>query len=134
MKDNLAGANKKIEQLNSNKEEKKSKLENLNKKKVDLENNSKMMQNDFQHQKEFINQLEISLENMKAGKKDTNIISNIQLITDAENNKKNAKIEHDQLFEQIKILSNENKEKKVKLSEMKIKLKDSESKYNYFQK
>jgi structural maintenance of chromosome 2 len=134
MKDNLLGANKKIEQLNRNKDEKNIKLENLNKKKVDLENNSKMLQNEFQHQKEFINQLEISLENMKAGKKDTNIISNIQLITDAENNKKNAKIEHDQLFEQIKILSNENKDKKVKLSEMKIKLKDSESKYNSFQK
>ena len=93
-----------------------------------------MLQNNLQHQKEFINQLEISLANMKAGKKDTNIISNIQLITDAENNKKNAKIEHDQLFEQIKILSNENKEKKVKLSELKIKLKDSESKYNSFKK
>ena len=134
LKDNLLGTDKKIEQLNINKEEKKTKLDNLMKKKLDLENNSKMLQNDLQHQKEFINQLEISLANMKAGKKDTNIISNIQLITDAENNKKNAKIEHDQLFEQIKILSNENKEKKVKLSELKIKLKDSESKYNSFKK
>ena len=62
-----------------------------------------MLQNDFQHQKDFIKQLEISLANLRAGKSDTNIISNIQLITDAENNKKNAKIEHDQLFEQIKI-------------------------------
>ncbi len=99
-----------------------------------MENNAKILQNDFQHQKEFINQLEISLGNMKAGKKDNNVISNIQLISDAENNKKNANIEKDQLFEQIKILSNENKEKKVKLSEMKIKLRDSESKFNSFQK
>ena len=130
LKENLNGVNKKIENLTSNREEKKIALENLNKKKTDLENNCKMLQNDLQHQKEFINQMEISLANMKAGKKDTNIISNIQLISDAENNKKNANIEKDQLFEQIKILSNENKEKKVKLSEMKIKLKDSESKYN----
>ena len=115
LKDNLLGTDKKIEQLNINKEEKKTKLDNLMKKKLDLENNSKMLQNDLQQQK-------------------ANIISNIQLITDAENNKKNAKIEHDQLFEQIKILSNENKEKKVKLSELKIKLKDSESKYNSFKK
>ncbi len=134
IKDNLNNANKKIEKLTSNREEKKIKLENLKKKKADLENNTKILQNDFQHQKDFINQLEISLANMKAGKKDNNIISNIQLISDAENNKKNANIEKDQLFEQIKILSNENKDKKVKLSEMKIKLKDSESKYNSFQK
>ena len=103
------------------------------KKKSDLENNSKLLQNDFQHQKDFIKQLEMSLSNLKAGKSDTNIISNIQLINDAENNKKNAKIEKDQLFEQIKILSNENKNKKVKLNEIKIKLKDSESKFNSFQ-
>ena len=134
LKENINGVNKKIENLASNREEKKITLDNLIKKKADLENNCKMLQNDFQHQKEFINQMEISLANMKAGKKDTNIISNIQLISDAENNKKNANIEKDQLFEQIKILSNENKEKKVKLSEMKIKLKDSESKYNSFQK
>ena len=134
IKDNLNNTNKKIEKLTSNREEKKIKLENLKKKKADLENNTKILQNDFQHQKDFINQLEISLANMKAGKKDNNIISNIQLISDAENNKKNANIEKDQLFEQIKILSNENKDKKVKLSEMKIKLKDSESKYNSFQK
>ena len=97
-------------------------------------NNSNMLKNDFKHQKDFITQLEVSLANMKAGKKDTNVISNVQLISDAENNRKNANIEKDQLFEQIKILSNENKEKKVKLSEMKIKLKESESKYNSFQK
>ena len=94
-------------------------LDNLMKKKSDLENNSKLLQNDFQHQKDFIKQLEMSLSNLKAGKSDTNIISNIQLINDAENNKKNAKIEKDQLFEQIKILSNENKNKKVKLNEIK---------------
>ena len=134
IKDNLVGANKKIEQLTINREEKKIRLENLVKKKGDLENNTKMLQNDFKHQKDFQNQLEISLANMKAGKKDTNIISNVQLISDAENNKKNANIEKDQLFEQIKILSNENKEKKVKLTELKIKLKDSESKYNSFKK
>ena len=134
LKGNLNIGNKKIEQLISNREGKQVKLDNLIKKKNDLENNAKILQNDFQHQKEFINQLEISLGNMKAGKKDNNVISNIQLISDAENNKKNANIEKDQLFEQIKILSNENKEKKVKLSEMKIKLRDSESKFNSFQK
>ena len=134
IKDNLANTNKKLEKLESNLEEKKIKLESFTKKKADLENNTKILQNELQHQKDFINQLEISLANMKAGKKDTNIISNIQLISDAENNKKNANIEKDQLFEQIKILRNENKDKKVKLSEMKIKLKDSESKYNSFQK
>ena len=134
IKENLANTNKKIGKLTSNLEEKKTILENYKKKKTDLENNTKMLQNDFQHQKDFINQLEISLANMKAGKKDTNVISNIQLISDAENNKKNANIEKDQLFEQIKILRNENKDKKVKLSEMKIKLKDSETKYNSFQK
>ena len=134
IKDNLNNANKKIEKLTSNREDKKIKLENLKKKKADLENNTKILQNDFAHQKDLLNQLEISLGNMKAGKKDTNIISNIQLISDAENNKKNANIEKDQLFEQIKILSAENKDKKVKLSEMKIKLKDSESKFNSFQK
>ena len=134
IKDNLNNANKKIEKLTTNREDKKIKLENLKKKKADLENNTKILQNDFAHQKDLLNQLEISLGNMKAGKKDTNIISNIQLISDAENNKKNANIEKDQLFEQIKILSAENKDKKVKLSEMKIKLKDSESKFNSFQK
>ena len=134
IKDNLNNANKKIEKLTSNREDKKIKLENLKKKKADLENNTKILQNDFAHQKDLLNQLEISLGNMKAGKKDTNVISNIQLISDAENNKKNANIEKDQLFEQIKILSAENKDKKVKLSEMKIKLKDSESKFNSFQK
>ena len=118
LKGNLNIGNKKIEQLISNREGKQVKLDNLIKKKNDLENNAKILQNDFQHQKEFINQLEISLGNMKAGKKDNNVISNIQLISDAENNKKNANIEKDQLFEQIKILSNENKEKKVKLSEL----------------
>jgi len=92
IKDNLVATNRKIEQLTVNREEKKTKLENLVKKKTDLENNTKMLQNDFKHQKDFINQLEISLANMKAGKKDTNIISNIQLISDAENNKKNAKL------------------------------------------
>ena len=134
IKDNLNNANKKIEKLTTNREDKKIKLENLKKKKADLENNTKILQNDFAHQKDLLNQLEISLGNMKAGKKDTNVISNIQLISDAENNKKNANIEKDQLFEQIKILSAENKDKKVKLSEMKIKLKDSESKFNSFQK
>ena len=131
---NLSSGNKKIEQLMANREGKQIKLDNLIKKKSDLENNAKILQNDFKHQKDFINQLEISLGNIKAGKKDNNIVSNIQFISDAENNKKNANIEKDQLFEQIKILSNENKEKKVKLSEMKIKLRDSESKYNSFQK
>ena len=92
-----------------------------------------MLKNDSQHQKDFIKQLEISLSNLKAGKSDTNIISNIQLISDVENNKNNANIEKDQLFVQIKILSNENKNKKVKWNEIKIKLKDSESKYNSFQ-
>ena len=134
IKENISNANKKIEQLTSNREQKLIKQENINKKKLDLENNLKMMQNDFSHQKEFLNQLEIGLTNVRAGKKDTNIISNIQLISDAENNKKNANIEKEQLFEQINILNKEQKEKKVKLSEMKIKLKDSESKYNYYQK
>ena len=134
LKENLVNSNEKIEKLKSNNDGNKLKLDNLMKKKADLQNNSKMLQNDFQHQKDFIKQLEISLANLRAGKSDTNIISNIQLISDAENNKRNANIEKDQLFEQIKILTNENKEKKVKLSEMKIKLKDSESKYNSFQK
>ena len=134
IKSNINNAKKKVEQLTLNREEKNIKLENINKKKTDLENNLKMMQNDLQHQKEFLNQLEIGLADAKAGKKDSNVISNIQLISDAENNKKNANIEKEQLFEQIKILTNENKEKKVKLSEMKIKLKDSESKFNSFQK
>ena len=134
IKNNISNAKKKIEQLTLNREEKNIKLESINKTKTDLENNLKMMQNDLQHQKEFLNQLEIALANAKAGKKDSNVISNIQLISDAENNKKNANIEKEQLFEQIKILTNENKEKKVKLSEMKIKLKDSESKFNSFQK
>ena len=125
---------RKIDLENNSTEEKVLKLDNLMKRKIDLENNSTMLKNDFKHQKDFITQLEVSLANMKAGKKDTNIISNVQLISDAENNRKNANIEKDQLFEQIKILSNENKEKKVKLSEMKIKLKESESKYNSFQK
>ena len=133
IKGNLKNVNNKIEVLKVNLDEKKIKLDNLMKKKNDLENNAKLLQNDFQHQKDFIKQLEISLSNLKAGKSDTNIISNIQLISDAENNKKNANIEKDQLFEQIKILSNENKNKKVKLNEIKIKLKDSESKYNSFQ-
>ena len=132
--ENINNAQKKISQFTSNREEKMLKLDNLMKRKTDLENNSNMLKNDFKHQKDFITQLEVSLANMKAGKKDTNIISNVQLISDAENNRKNANIEKDQLFEQIKILSNENKEKKVKLSEMKIKLKESESKYNSFQK
>jgi structural maintenance of chromosome 2 len=132
--ENINNAQKKISQFTSNREEKMLKLDNLMKRKIDLENNITMLKNDFKHQKDFITQLEVSLANMKAGKKDTNIISNVQLISDAENNRKNANIEKDQLFEQIKILSNENKEKKVKLSEMKIKLKESESKYNSFQK
>ena len=109
--ENINNAQKKIAQFTSNKEEKLLKLDNLMKRKLDLENNSNMLKNDFKHQKDFITQLEVSLANMKAGKKDTNVISNVQLISDAENNRKNANIEKDQLFEQIKILSNENKEK-----------------------
>lgn len=133
-KQNLENASREIDKLSKMKENKIINIENLKKKKYDLENNAKTLENDFEHHKEYLSQLEISLANFRAGKKDTSTISNAKLISDAENNKKNANIEKDQLFEQIKILSNENKEKKVKLSEMKIKLKESQIKYQNFQK
>ena len=76
--ENINNAQKKITQFTSNREEKMLKLDNLMKRKLDLENNINMLKNDFKHQKDFITQLEVSLANMKAGKKDTNIISNVQ--------------------------------------------------------
>jgi structural maintenance of chromosome 2 len=67
--ENINNAQKKIAQFTSNREEKMLKLDNLMKRKIDLENNSTMLKNDFKHQKDFITQLEVSLANMKAGKK-----------------------------------------------------------------
>lgn len=95
--------------------------------KTTLENNKKLFENDLEHLNEVLKQVNVALDNLKNGKEDeNNIISNAKLIADAENNKKNANVEKEQLIDQIEILNNENKSKKVKMTEMKARLKDCE--------
>ena len=110
-------------------------IKNLEKNKEDLISNMNLFETEFKNSKEFLKELEINLENFKNGKEENISMLNInKLIIEAENNKNKSNFEKKNLFNQINFISEENKQKKLKLNEFESKKKTSEKTYNNIKK
>ena len=110
-------------------------IKNLEKNKEDLISNMNLFETEFKNSKEFLKELEINLENFKNGKEENISMLNInKLIIEAENNKNKSNFEKKNLLNQINFISEENKQKKLKLNEIESKKKTSEKTYNNIKK
>ena len=106
-------------------------IKNLEKNKEDLISNMNLFETEFKNSKEFLKELEINLENFKNGKEENISMLNInKLIIEAENNKNKSNFEKKNLLNQINFISEENKQKKLKLNEIETKKKTNEKKNN----
>jgi structural maintenance of chromosome 2 len=94
-----------------------------------------LFETEFKNSKEFLKELEINLENFKSGKGENISMLNInKLIIEAENNKNKSNFEKKNLLNQINFISEENKQKKLKLNEIESKKKTSEKTFNSLKK
>jgi structural maintenance of chromosome 2 len=110
-------------------------IKNLEKNKEDLISNMNLFETEFKNSKEFLKELEINLENFKSGKGENISMLNInKLIIEAENNKNKSNFEKKNLLNQINFISEENKQKKLKLNEIESKKKTSEKTFNSLKK
>ena len=148
-KTNIIAKNKKIEILKKNHKNYENEInknnnknivlnneiKNLEKNKEDLISNMNLFETEFKNSKEFLKELEINLENFKSGKGENISMLNInKLIIEAENNKNKSNFEKKNLLNQINFISEENKQKKLKLNEIESKKKTSEKTFNSLKK